>query len=251
MAAVVLLIAVLGAAVGSFLNVVIHRVPLGESVIRPRSRCPQCATEIGARDNIPVVSWVVLGGRCRTCGTAISGRYPLVELLTALLFVSVALIRGFHDDLLLQLPFVALLIACAAIDIEHRILPNKLLLPGAVWAAVAAALVMRPELPELAIAGAAGFGALLLIALIQPRGMGMGDVKLTGMMGLYLGSSLIPALLVAFLAGSVAGAAVMVREGSGARKKAVPFGPFLALGGIAGLLAGPELIDAYRSAFLG
>lgn len=251
MAALVLLLAVLGAAIGSFLNVVIHRVPIGESVVAPRSRCPGCGAELALRDNVPVLSWLVLRGRCRTCATPISRRYPLVELLTAALFAAVALARGVHDDLLSQLPFVALLIACAGIDIEHRILPNRLLWPGAVWGIVAAALVMTSELPELVAAGAAGFAVMLVIALIQPKGMGMGDVKLTGVMGLYLGSSLIPALLVAFLAGSVVGLAVMARDGRDARKKAVPFGPFLAAGGIAALLAGPELIDAYRSAFLG
>ncbi len=247
----VALLALLGVAVGSFLNVVIHRVPLGESIVSPGSRCPGCGTALKPWDNVPVVSWVLLRGRCRFCGIAISPRYPLVEALTAVAFAGVALTRGVDDDLVAELPFVALLIACAGIDTEHRIVPNRLVVPGAVWAVVAAAVVMSDRLPELLVAGAGAFAGLLVVALIQPRGMGMGDVKLAGMMGLYLGTPVIPALLAAFLAGSLVGVVVMVRHGAGARKRAVPFGPFLAFGGLVALLFGPQLIDAYSGAFLG
>lgn len=246
----VVLIGILGGAVGSFLNVVIHRVPRGESVVTPRSRCPGCGVELAARDNVPVVSWLALRGRCRSCGTPISPRYPLVEALTAAVFAGVALARGVDLDLLSQLPFAALLIACAAIDLEHRVIPNRLIVPGALWGVAAGALVQTGELPTLLIAGAGGFTVLLAIALVVPHGMGMGDVKLVGVSGLYLGLSLLPALLVAFLAGSLVGAVIMLREGVAGRKRAVPFGPFVALGGLVGLLWGPELIDVYRDTFL-
>ena len=244
------LIGVLGAVIGSFLNVVIYRVPRGESIVTPRSRCPGCRKEIAPWDNIPVVSWLALRGRCRHCGAAISPRYPAIELLTAVAFAAVAATRGVDDDLVLQLPFVAVLIAVAGIDLEHRIVPNVIVAPAAAFAVAAGAVVMTGELPELLIAGAGAFLAMLLIALAYPRGMGMGDVKLAGVMGLYLGQAVIPALFVAFLTGAVVGLGIVAREGSGARKKGVPFAPFLALGGLAGLLVGPELIDLYQDEFL-
>ena len=243
-------IGLLGALVGSFLNVVIHRVPLGESIVAPRSRCPSCETQIAGRDNVPILSWLLLRGRCRHCAAPIAVRYPVVEGVTALTFLAVALTRGLDADLLYELPFAAMLIAVAAIDLDHRIVPNRILLPAAVWALAASALVRPGDLPELAIAGTGAFTFLLVAALIRPGGMGMGDVKLAGVMGLYLGLSVIPALLVAFLSGSVVGIAMMARGGIGERKSAVPFAPFLALGGIVALLAGPELIDLYADRFL-
>lgn len=249
-AAAIILAAIGGAAIGSFLNVVIHRLPLGESLLRPRSRCPECGTEIAAYDNVPVVSWLALRGRCRHCGAAISPRYPIVELLTAVAFAAVVAVRGADDDLLLELPFVTSLIALAAIDLELQILPNKIVYPTAVWGVVAAVLVDTGDLPEHLIAGAAAFVALLLVVIAVPAGMGMGDVKLAGTMGLYLGLSIAPAMLIAFFSGSVVGLAIIAREGASARKKKVPFGVFLALGGIAGVLAGPELIELYKDHFL-
>jgi leader peptidase (prepilin peptidase) / N-methyltransferase len=238
-----------GAVIGSFLNVVIHRLPRRESIATGRSRCPGCETQIAAYDNVPVVSWLALRGRCRHCGTRISPRYPLIELLTAVAFAAVVAIRGADADLLLELPFVAMLIAVAGIDLEHRIVPNRILLPAALWALGAAALVATPELPEYALAGAIAFLALLLAALAYPAGMGMGDVKLAGVMGLYLGLSTAPALLAAFLAGSVVGIALIARSG-GARNMGVPFAPFLALGGLIGVLVGPEIVDLYSDRFL-
>jgi leader peptidase (prepilin peptidase)/N-methyltransferase len=238
-----------GAAIGSFLNVVIHRLPRRESISSGRSRCPGCGAQIAAYDNVPIVSWLVLKGRCRHCEARISPRYPLIETLTAVAFAAVVAVRGADSDLLLELPFVAILIAVAGIDLEHRIVPNRILLPAAVWALAAAALVATPDLPEYALAGAVAFLALLLAALAYPAGMGMGDVKLAGVMGLYLGLSTAPALLAAFVAGSVVGVALVVRQGGG-RKVGVPFAPFLALGGLIGLLAGPELIDLYSDRFL-
>jgi leader peptidase (prepilin peptidase) / N-methyltransferase len=239
-----------GAVIGSFLNVVAHRVPLGESLVTPGSRCPACGEPVKPYDNVPVVSWLVLRGRCRNCGAPISPRYPLVELATAAAFAAVIAIRGFDDDLVLELPFVAALIALAAIDFDHKLLPNKIVYPLAVYGVIATLLVDSGDLVENLIAGAGAFVFLLVAVIAYPRGMGMGDVKLAGAMGLYLGASVIPALLVAFLSGSVVGIVIIAREGAAGRKKAVPFGVFLALGGIVGVLAGPELIDFYETNFL-
>jgi leader peptidase (prepilin peptidase) / N-methyltransferase len=250
MAVEVALVALLGAVVGSFLNVVIYRLPRGQSLVGPWSRCPSCQAPIAAYDNLPVVSWLLLRGRCRGCGAPIAPRYPLVELLTAAVFAAVALTRGVDEELALELPFAAALIAIAGIDLEHKIVPNRIVVPAAVFAVVASVVVRPAELPELLLAGAAAFGLLLAAALAYPAGMGMGDVKLAGVMGLYLGLSVAPALLAGFAAGSFVGLALIVREGRRARKKGIPFAPFLAFGGIVGLLAGPELIDLYDDRLL-
>ena len=241
---------VLGALIGSFLNVVIHRVPRRESLSRPRSRCSDCGAQIAWYDNVPVLSWLLLRGRCRRCGARISPRYPLVELLTALAFAAVVLVNGFDDDLILELPFVAALIALAGIDYDHKLLPNRIVYPLAAYGLIATVLVDRDDLLEHVAAGAGAFLFLLAAVIAYPRGMGMGDVKLAGAIGLFLGLSVIPALLVAFLTGSVVGLAILAREGAAGRKKAIPFGVFLALGGIVAVLAGPELIDLYESNFL-
>jgi leader peptidase (prepilin peptidase) / N-methyltransferase len=246
----VVLAGIVGAVVGSFLNVVIHRLPRGESLVHPRSRCPSCGTQIAEYDNVPIVSWLVLRGRCRYCGAPISPRYPVVELLTALTFAAVVLVRGFDNDLILELPFVAALIALAGIDFDHKLLPNKIVYPLAAYGVIATLLVDRDDLVENLVSGAGAFAFLLVAVIAYPRGMGMGDVKLAGAMGLYLGAAVIPAMLVAFLSGSVAGMVILAREGAAARKKAIPFGVFLALGGIVGVLVGPELIDLYESNFL-
>ena len=246
----VAVIGVLGLLVGSFLNVVIYRLPRGQSLNRPRSHCPSCGTPIRPYDNVPVVSWLLLRGRCRSCGAPISPRYPLVEALTGAGFVAVALTRGVNDDLAVWLPFAAMLIAVAGIDLDHRIIPNKILLPAAIWG-LAATIAFRPDnVDDALIAGGIAFGALLLTALAHPAGMGMGDVKLAGVMGIYLGSGVAPAMLVAFLTGSLVGLLIIAREGRDARKKGVPFGPFLALGGLVGIFAGPELVDVYVDHFL-
>jgi leader peptidase (prepilin peptidase) / N-methyltransferase len=249
-AAEIVVAGLFGAVIGSFLNVVAHRLPLGESLASPGSRCPECGVPVKPYDNVPVVSWLVLRGRCRNCGTRISPRYPLVELATAVAFAAVVAVRGFDDDLVLELPFVAALIALAAIDFDHRLLPNKIVYPLAAYGVIATLLVDRDDLVENLIAGAGAFAFLLLAVIAYPRGMGMGDVKLAGAMGLFLGLSIIPALLTAFLSGSAVGIVILAREGAAGRKKAVPFGVFLALGGIVGVLAGPELIDAYETNFL-
>lgn len=240
----------LGAIVGSFLNVVIYRLPRGESIVTPGSRCPGCGHAIRPRDNIPVLSWLALGGRCRDCGQPISVRYPTVELVTALLFTLVAVVKGVAPELAIELPLVAILVAVSAIDLDLRIVPNRLVIPGAAWAVGCWAVLDPGVLPSALTAGAAAFSGMLVIALAHPTGLGMGDVKLAGMLGLYLGLDVLPALLCAFLAGSVLGVALIARHGAAARKHAIPFAPFLALGGVVGLLFGADLIAAYTARFL-
>src|SRR5947209_9076864 len=239
-----------GLMIGSFLNVVAYRLPRGESLVRPRSHCTGCGAEVRPYDNVPVLSWLLLRGRCRSCSERISPRYPLVELLTGALFAAIAIVRGVDARLALELPFAAMLVAVAAIDIDHRIVPNRILAPIAVYGVVVGALVDPHVLVAGLIAGAGAFTFLLVAALAYPAGMGMGDVKLAGVMGLFLGLSILPALAVAFIAGSVVGIALLVRHGADARKRGVPFAPFMALGGVVGLLAGPELIHLYAHVFL-
>jgi leader peptidase (prepilin peptidase)/N-methyltransferase len=234
-----------GAAIGSFVNVLAYRLPRRESIVKPRSRCPQCKTQIAGYDNIPVISWLLLRGRCRHCRAQIPVRYPLVEVLTAVLFVCVGLKIGLEDTLAPALALTITLVAAAETDLEHHIIPNRLMATSAIAAVVLWAVVDPGQLPENLIAGAAAGGFLLLAALAYPAGMGMGDVKLAGVMGLYLGASVAPALFIGFAAGALVGIGIVAVRGASARKQGVPFGPFLALGGIAGLLWGPAIIDWY------
>jgi len=235
-----------GLMIGSFLTVVAHRVPQGQSIMGPRSQCPSCKTQIAARDNIPVLSWLWLRGRSRCCDERISIRYPLTELALGALFVCIALVlRDDPAELAIGLVFASTLLAVTVTDLERRIIPNAILAVSAVICLVLAAATDPAGLPERLIAGVGAGGLLLAAALAYPRGMGMGDVKLAALMGLFLGRSVAPGLLIALAAGSIAGLALMARDGAAARKKAVPFGPFLALGGIVALLAGSEIIDWY------
>jgi leader peptidase (prepilin peptidase)/N-methyltransferase len=241
---------VAGLALGSFANVVAYRMPRKESLVKPRSRCPDCGAKVRAYDNVPVLSWFLLRGQCRDCGARISARYPLVEALMAVLWVAVVLTQDGAASIALGLAFVTLLVPVALIDLEHRIIPNRLLVPFAVVAVAILAIGEPSELPEHLIAGAAAGGFFLLAALAYPRGMGMGDVKLAAVMGLYLGRAVAPALLAALIFGTVVGLVVIARVGAAAgRKTAVPFGPFLALGGLVGLFAGPAIVDWYLSTF--
>jgi leader peptidase (prepilin peptidase)/N-methyltransferase len=235
-----------GLAVGSFLNVVVYRLPRGESLATPGSRCPSCGTPIRPYDNLPVLGWLLLGGRCRACGTRISARYPIVEALTAMLAVAVVLVKHSPRDVLLGLVLVAVLIPVALIDLDERIIPNKITLPAAVAAIVIGLALAPSKVPEQLIAGAAAGGFLLVFVLAYPRGMGMGDVKLAGVLGLYLGRSVAPAILVAVLAGTIVGTYLIARVGvQQGRKTAIPFGPFLAVGGVVGLFAGPAIVHWY------
>ena len=239
-----------GLLAGSFTTVVAHRVPRGESIVGPRSRCPACGVQIAAYDNVPVFSWLALRGRARCCGAPISPRYPLTELTLGVLYaLTVLVLWDEPGEIALGLVFVTVLTAVTLTDLEQRIIPNKILLVGAVLA-VAIAMAADPgSLPERAIAAAAAGGLLFGAALAYPRGMGLGDVKLAAMMGLFLGRNVAPAILVALLAGSIVGLAMIARHGAAARKRAIPFGPFLALGGVVGLLAGNELVDWYLGTF--
>ncbi len=248
--ATVIFLFLAGLMVGSFVTVVVHRVPRGESVVGGRSHCPACGAQIAAYDNVPVLSWLALRGRARCCGAPISPRYPLTELSLGALYGATALVLP--DDLgqlALGLVFVTMLVAVTVTDLERRIIPNKILLVAAIIGVAIAALADPGSLPERAIAAAAAGGLLLLAALAYPRGMGLGDVKLAATIGLFLGRDVAPAILVALLAGSLVGLAMIARHGAAARKQAIPFGPFLALGGVVGLFVGDELVDWYLGAF--
>ena len=242
----VALAAICGLIAGSFLNVVAYRVPRGESLVRPGSRCPACDIPIRPYDNVPVFGWLMLRGRCRACGAAISSRYPIIEALTGALAVAVVLAKHSAHDIVLGLVLVGILVPVALIDLDLRIIPNKILAPAAV-AALVLGLALRPAgVPEQLIAGAAAAGFLLVFALAYPRGMGMGDVKLAGVLGLFLGRSVAVAILVAVIAATVVGVTVIARVGvRQGRKTAVPFGPFLALGAAIALLAGPAIVHWY------
>ncbi len=248
---VVCLSAAGGLCIGSFLNVVAHRLPAGLSLVSPGSACPGCGTAIAPYDNVPVVSWLALRGHCRTCDTGISARYPLTEAATGALFAAVVIATRAHAQVWLDLCFVAALVAITRIDLEHRIIPDRILLPLAVLALGLTVAVAPHELLARVIAAVAGAGLLLLVAILYPGGgaMGMGDVKLTFVMGLVLGPALAPALFVAVLSGSVVGAVVIARRGvAEGRRTAIPFGPFLALGGLVGLFAGNAIIHGYLQA---
>jgi leader peptidase (prepilin peptidase)/N-methyltransferase len=239
-----------GLMAGSFTTVVSHRVPRGESVVAPRSRCPSCGTQIAAYDNVPVFSWVLLRGRSRCCNERISARYPIMELVLALLYTAtVVVLWGDLTEVLLGLVFVTTLVAVTVTDLEGRIIPNKILLVAAILGVGIVAAGDPVGLPQRALAALAAGGGLFLVALAYPRGMGLGDVKLAAVMGLFLGRNVVPALLVALLAGSLVGLAMIARDGAQARKQAIPFGPFLALGGVVALLAGDQLVDWYLSTF--
>ncbi len=240
-----------GIVTGSFVGLVAHRLPRGRSIVGPRSVCDSCDATIAAYDNVPVVSWLLLRGHCRNCGARIPLRYPLIELAVGAAFAATAVVlRGDPAQLALGLVFVAMLAAITLTDLERHIIPNSILLAGAVAGLVLTAATDPASLPERGIAAVGAGGLLLAIGLAYPRGMGMGDVKLAAVMGLYLGSAVAPALLVGVFCGALVGLAIMLARGSEARKLAVPFGPFLALGGVVGLLAGDQVIDWYLNAFV-
>jgi leader peptidase (prepilin peptidase)/N-methyltransferase len=240
-----------GLVFGSFLTVVIHRVPAGESLVRPRSRCPSCGTPLRNVDRIPVVSWLMLRGRCRACGARISAVYPLTELATGGLFVAVALVYEDPWQAILLAPFCGILIALSVIDIRVKRLPNRLVYPSV--------LIAAPYIVIADLAGGhldairAGFGflayglGLLIVALVAPAGMGMGDVKLAGLIGLVLGSVGLGLVAVAAVLGILlggVGAIVALLAGAG-RKSKVPYGPFMAGGALVAVFVGQHIANAY------
>ena len=242
---------VLGAIVGSFLNVVAYRLPRHESLITPASHCPRCGTPVKPYDNIPIISWLLLRGHCRSCSEPISPRYPLVEALTAALCVGAVLATDTTVDTALAILTILLVVPAALIDLEYRIIPNRLTALGAVLAlAIGLALDPAGE-PERLIAAAGAGGFLLVAALAYPGGMGMGDVKLAAVLGLCLGAAVAPAILIALVTGVVYGAFVMARKGAReGRKTAVPFGPFLAVGALVAVFAGQQIVDLYIKHFV-
>lgn len=240
----------LGLNIGSFLNVVAHRVPRGESVVSPPSACPDCGTEIRARHNVPVLGWLMLRGRCYDCGSAISARYPVVEAGTGVLFALTAL--RFGDDLRLlpaYLCFAAIGVVLAVIDLDTRRLPNAIVLPS--YLVLGALLVLDGDLASLlraAVGAAVLFGFFFAVAMAAPGGMGFGDVKLAGVVGgmtAYLSwGALLTGAFLGFLLGAVAGVLLMAASRAG-RRSAVPFGPFMVLGAWASILGASHLGDYY------
>ena len=262
LAALLVFVALLGLAIGSFLNVVIYRVPVGLSVVHPSSRCPTCDAPIRARHNVPVVGWLVLHGRCADCRAPISPRYPLVELGTGVLFVLVTFWLWHRSQMPLApalLYLAAVGVALALIDLDVRRLPNAIVLPAypVVAALLALASIGSGDWWALARAGmgaAALFGFYLLLVLAYPAGMGWGDVKLSGLLGAAMGYVGWAALIVGGFAGFFFGAIVAVIAmllGRAGRKSALPFGPFMIIGAAFGIVLGPWLADVYLGALGG
>jgi leader peptidase (prepilin peptidase) / N-methyltransferase len=234
-----------GLAIGSFLNVVAARVPLKRSIVSPGSACMSCGQEVAWYDNVPVVSYLVLRGRCRGCATRIGAVYPAVELLTALLIAASFLAFGWSGRSFVAAFFCSVLVAISATDLSHRIVPNVIVLPAAAIV-VAAQTVLEPS-AEWALGA---FGAslfLFLAALAYPKGMGMGDVKLALLLGAMLGRTVPVGLMIGMIAALVPSFVLLARHGSAARKMAIPFAPFLAFGAVIALFFGDRLLDAYLS----
>ena len=232
-----------GLAIGSFLNVIASRVPMNLSIGTSRSECMTCGHEIRWYDNIPLLSFLVLRGRCRDCSASIPWRYPIVELGTALLVTLAFAWFGASWYAVLAAGFLVVLVAISVIDIEHHVIPNKIVLPAAAVTLVAHTLI-DPS-PEWAIAAAGAFLVLLTIALIKPGGMGMGDVKLCLLLGAMLGREVGVALLVGFVAAMIPSLYLYLRHGKAAGKMTIPLGPFLAFGGAVALFLGDRLLDAW------
>jgi leader peptidase (prepilin peptidase)/N-methyltransferase len=241
---IVLVSALLGLIAGSFLNVVIHRVPLRQSVVWPASRCPACGEPIEPRDNVPLLSYVVLRGRCRNCKARISARYPLVEALTGLLFAGAAYEFGLGLDLLSALALILAFVALAGTDLEHRLLPNAIVGPAALVGFTLSVLNSPERWWVYLLSGLAVAGALFALALAYPGGMGMGDVKMGGMLGLFLGPYAALAVFLGALCGAITGGLLMA-AGKMQRRHALPFGVFMAFGGVVTLFVGPELWGLY------
>jgi leader peptidase (prepilin peptidase) / N-methyltransferase len=234
-------------ALGSFVNVVAARVPLRRSVVQPRSACMSCGTELAWYDNVPLVSYAVLRGRCRSCGVGIGALYPAVELATALLVAACVWRFGLSGHAAIAAFFCVVLVAVTATDLTHRIIPNRIVVPAAAIVLVAQT-TLQPS-PEWAIAALGAALFLFVAALAYPGGMGMGDVKLALLMGAALGKTVPVAMMVGMLAALVPSFFLLARHGSKARKMGIPFGPFLALGSVVALFAGHWLLAQYWATF--
>ena len=238
-----------GFAIGSFLNVVAARLPVRRSLVRPGSACPACETPIAWYDNVPIVSYVLLRGCCRHCKARIGIRYVAVELATGLLVAACFARFGLSGEAFVAALFVACLVLVSAIDIEQRIIPDLIVLPAA-GVVLAAQIALSPDRAlEWALAAVGASGFLFLAVLAYPRGMGMGDVKLALLMGAALGKSVAVAMMIGMLSALVVAVFLLVRDGATARKTAIPFGPFLALGSIVGLFAGASILSGYLDRF--
>lgn len=252
MTALTLLIVFLfGTAVGSFANVLIHRIPRKESVVFPGSRCPECGETIRFYDNIPVLSYLVLKGRCRACGSGISWRYPAVEIVNGLLYLGLAMRMGLTGRTAVLAVFATALLVITFIDLDHRIIPNVITFPGMAAGVLASLLPGHPGPKDSLVGLAVGYGFLYAVAwaylqATKKEGMGLGDVKLLGMIGAFLGWQALPVtVLVSSLVGAIMGFAFAAASGEGVRKFPVPFGPFLALGAMAHVFFGREMIRWY------
>jgi leader peptidase (prepilin peptidase) / N-methyltransferase len=234
-----------GLALGSFLNVVAARVPLRRSIVRPPSACMSCSQEIAWYDNVPLLSYFLLRGRCRHCEARIPSLYPAVELVTALLLAGCVLAFGLTAKAAIAAFFCAVLVAVSVIDLEHRIIPNRIVLPATVVVLVANSA--RDLSPEWALAALAGSGFLFAAAIAYPAGMGMGDVKLALLMGAALGRTVSVALMVGMVVALIPSVVLLARHGAKARKMGIPFGPFLAVGSVVALFWGHEILHAYFS----
>jgi leader peptidase (prepilin peptidase)/N-methyltransferase len=251
--AAVTMMVVVGLCVGSFLNVCIHRIPRGGSLLRPRSRCPGCGHELSWYENIPVLSYLALGGRCRGCKTRISIRYPIVELLTAVAFLVHYTVFGLTALLVVRLLFACAMIVLFAIDLEHQLLPDVITLPG-LAAGLVFSLVFPPGLLDAVIGAILGGGVLWLIAegyfrYSGQEGMGGGDIKMLAMVGAFLGwQQVLLTLVLASVAGALLGSLIIATR-RGGMKFAVPFGTFLALGALTASLVGPRIVSWYVSLY--
>jgi len=243
------MVAAISLIIGSFLNVCIYRIPRGESVIFPPSHCPRCGQQLGPLELIPVLSFLMLRGRCRHCRVPIGWRYPLVELLTALLLTLIYWRFGYSVELLYYGGLTALLLVISFIDLDTMVIPTRLVEMGAIWA-IAYNLYTEQPVFDWLLAGVLGYGLFYLIYVFSRGGMGGGDVRLVGLLGLVLGLRLVAcALLVALAIGALV-ALLLLTRGRANRKTAVPFGPFLALGWYVAVLWGDSLLNWYLGLFI-
>lgn len=245
----VIVAGLLGLLVGSFLNVVAARVPRGKSIVHPGSACPHCEHPVRPRDNIPLVSWLILRGKCRDCGAKISGRYPAIEALTGLLWAAAVLRFGLTAQAGVMIVLLSALVVLSAIDLEHRLLPNVIVLPMAV-AVFVAQLVISPERwLELALAALGAAGYLYLAALLKPGGMGMGDVKFALLLGVGLGATVAVAMLIGIILAAGVGIAIIAARGAAGRKVRIPLAPYLSTGAVIAVFWGAAIQESYLGLF--